>query len=260
MAPDQSSRPPFDLSGHTAFIAGAYGDIGAAISRALIAAGGRVALGGRDAAKLAALTEKLGEHAKAFAFDARDVESIRSAVNAAAAAFGRIDSLVNSVGMFEEERLLEATPESFDAVTAVNYRAAMFLGQAVARVQIEASGGGRQVHLLSVRSQLALRERGYSSYSGSKGALVMLVRQHAAELAPHGITVNGVAPTVVRTPIAEHWFADPERYRKLVERIPLGRVAEVEDVAGAVLFFLAPAAAFVTGQILYVDGGITASQ
>jgi NAD(P)-dependent dehydrogenase (short-subunit alcohol dehydrogenase family) len=116
------------------------------------------------------------------------------------------------------------------------------------------------VHLLSVRSQLGLRGRGYSAYCSSKGGLVMLIKQHAMELAPHGITVNGVAPTVVRTEMARHWLENPATRAQITERIPLGRVADPRDVVGAALFLCAPASDFITGQVVYVDGGITASQ
>ena len=88
----------------------------------------------------------------------------------------------------------------------------------------------------------------------------MLVKQHAMELARHHITVNGIAPTVVRTEMASHWFANPVTAEAIVDRIPLGRVAEPDDIVGAAIFFCAPASAFVTGQVLYIDGGITASQ
>jgi gluconate 5-dehydrogenase len=105
-----------------------------------------------------------------------------------------------------------------------------------------------------------MRGYGYSAYCATKGALVMLVKQHALELAPHGITVNGVAPTVVLTDVARKWREDEARWKALLARIPLGRVAEATDVAAAALFLCAPASDFVTGQVLYVDGGITASQ
>jgi NAD(P)-dependent dehydrogenase (short-subunit alcohol dehydrogenase family) len=246
-----STKDMFDVAGRSAFVAGAYGDLGAAIARALAASGARVAIAGRDEAKLARLADDIGDAALPVTLEARSVDSIRAAVERASAALGGIDFLVNSIGIFEEERILDATPQSFDRVTSINYRAAMFLAQAVARVQIERRTPGRHVHLLSVRAQLGMPGRGYSSYCGSKGGVAMLVRQHAVELAPYGITVNAVAPTVVRTVMAEHWFADPVRKEKLLSRIPLGRAAEVDDVAGAVLFFLAPAASFVTGQLLY---------
>jgi gluconate 5-dehydrogenase len=136
----------------------------------------------------------------------------------------------------------------------------MFLGQAVARHQIAAGRGGRQVHLLSVRAALGLRARGYSAYCSTKGGIAMLIKQHAMELAPHGITVNGVSPTFVYTEMIRHVMENEAFRRTLLERIPLGRIADPKDVVGPALFFAAPASSFVTGQNLFVDGGITASQ
>jgi gluconate 5-dehydrogenase len=203
------SKDFFDFRGRTAFVAGAYGDLGAGVARALAASGARVAIAGRDERKLAKLAKEIGDAALPVTLDVADADAIGPAVERAAHALGGLDFLVNSVGIFEEERLLDATPASFDRVTSVNYRAAMFLAQAAARVQVARRTPGRIVQLLSVRAQLGMPNRGYSSYCGSKGGLAMLVKQHAVELAPHGITVNGVAPTVVRTVMAEHWFADP---------------------------------------------------
>ena len=253
----------FDLAGKSAFVPGGYGGIGEAIAWGLARHGAAVAVGGRDAAKaqaLAAALREQGHKAIGVAVDAHSVASIRAAVDAAAGAFGRLDILMNCVGIQREQALLEVTEEAFDEVVAVNLKAAMFLGQAVARHQVAASRGGKQVHLLSVRAMLGLRDRGYSAYCSTKGGLALLVRQHAVELARHRITVNGVAPTVVRTPMASHWLTNPATATAIVERIPLGRVGEPEDVVGAALFFCAPASDFITGQVLYVDGGLTATQ
>lgn len=258
IAADSSGRDHFD--GKVALVAGGYGGIGDAVARALVARGATVVVAGRDASRGEALASALGGDSSSVVLDARDIASIRSAVVRAAERHGGIDYLVNSLGTQQIEPLVDVTEEAFDRVLEVNLKAAMFVAQAVARVQIAAGRGGGHVHILSVRAQLGMRDRGYSAYCSSKGGLALMVKQHAVELARHGITVNGVAPTVVRTPMANDWLADPEIYRKLIERIPLGRIAEVEDVSGPTLFFLSAAARFVTGQILYVDGGITATQ
>ncbi len=253
----------FDLAGKVAFVPGGYGGIGEAIVRGLARHGARVVVAGRDAVKANALATKLrdeGMTASGCAMDARSVDSIRAAVDGAVAEFGGVDILMNCVGIQREQPLQEVTEEAWDAVVDVNLKAAMFTAQAVARHQVAAGRGGRHVHLLSVRAQLGLRDRGYSAYCSTKGGLAMLVRQHAVELARHRITVNGIAPTVVRTDMARHWFADPVTAKAIVERIPLGRAGEPDDIVGAAIFFCAPASDFVTGQILYIDGGITASQ
>lgn len=246
----------FDLKGRLAFVPGGYGGIGDPICRAMAACGAKVVVAGRDGKKARALAKKIGRGAEGIALDVSDVAAIRECVRT----LGRVDILMNCVGIQKEQAMTEVTEEAYDEVYRTNLKSAMFLAQAVAKLQIKAKRGGRQIHLLSVRSQLGLRGRGYSAYCSTKGGLVMLIRQHASELGRHGICVNGIAPTVVRTEMAAHWLKNPKTRAWLKERIPLGRIAEPEDITGAALFFAAPASAYVTGQILYVDGGITASQ
>jgi gluconate 5-dehydrogenase len=226
-----------------------------------------VALAGRSADKADACAGTLraeGHDAIGLAMDARRVVDIRSAVHQVQRHFGHLDLLVNCVGIQREQRLAEVSEEAFDEVLQVNLKAAMFLAQAAATAQVAAieagRAPGRQVHLLSVRAQLGMLGRGYSAYCASKGALVMLIRQHAVELCAHGICVNGVAPTVVRGEMGSHWLDNPATAGALLQRIPLARVAEAEDVVGATLYFCSPGAAFVTGQVLYLDGGLTATQ
>ncbi|MEP7070352.1 MAG: SDR family oxidoreductase [Usitatibacter sp.] len=253
----------FDLKGKRAFVPGGYGGIGAAIARGLAEAGASVAVAGRSAEKAGALAARLaaeGHQAWGLAMEANDVASIRAAVDAAARSMGGLDLLVNCVGFNREEKLAEVSVDAFDEIYRVNLRSAMFVAQAAATHQIAGGRGGKQVHLLSVRSMLGMRGYGYSAYCATKGALVMLVKQHALELAEHGITVNGIAPTVVLTDAAGKWKSDPGRWEKLLERIPLGRVADPVDIVGSAVFFCSRASDFVTGQVLYLDGGITASQ
>ena len=239
------------LRGKIAFVPGGYGGLGAAICHGLADEGAKIIVAGRNAAKAQALARKI--RGIGVALDVLDVRSIRESLKSVK----RIDLFVNCAGVQREQKLEDVTEDAWDEVVGTNLKAAMFLAQAVAKRQRR---GGKQVHLLSVRAQLGLRGRGYSAYTSAKGGLAMLVRQHACELAPRGICVNGVAPTVVRTRMGAHWLKNPKTRAWLEERIPLGRVAEPRDVVGAVLFFCSPASDYVTGQILYVDGGITASQ
>jgi NAD(P)-dependent dehydrogenase (short-subunit alcohol dehydrogenase family) len=154
------------IAGKVAFVAGGYGGIGEAVARALAHRGATVIVAGRDADKAHSLAAALcasGGEASGVAFDARDVASIREAVTEAAERHGGIDFLVNSAGTQQIEPLVDVSEEAFDRVLDVNLKAAMFLAQAVARVQIAASRGGRHVHLLSVRAQLGMRDKGYSA-------------------------------------------------------------------------------------------------
>jgi gluconate 5-dehydrogenase len=250
------------LDGKVALVPGGYGGIGEAICRGLAAVGAKVAVTGHNAEKTNALADTLtseGYDAYAATFEASDVGQIRAMVDDVAGHFGRLDILVNCVGLNREQPADEVTEEMFDYVYQVNLKSALFLAQASAKY-MKQNGGGKQVHLGSVRTLLALRGRGYAAYTATKGGLGIMCKQLAAEWAPDNINVNVVAPTFVRTEMVAAMLNDPVFYNPLIERIPLGRVAEAEEVMNATLFFVTPASDFITGQILYLDGGITATQ
>lgn len=253
----------FDISGKRVFLPGGYGAIGEAISTAMARHGARVVIAGPDenrAKSLAGRINDVGGDAHGLSLDARNVEDIVRATDKAVSLLGGIDILVNCVGIQREQRLMEVTEETFDDVYETNLKSAMFLAQSVARDQIARGEGGRQIHLLSVRSQLALRDRGYSAYCATKGGLVMLVKQHAMELAPHNITVNGVAPTFIQSDRIKRHLDTPGFRDFILERNPLGRIGDPLEVAGQVITFAAPAGSYMSGQIVFIDGGVTASQ
>ncbi len=253
----------FDLNGVRVFLPGGYGALGEAIAWGFAQRGASVAIAGPSPERAEALAAKLceaGSTAIGLSLNARRTEEIGAAVDHVVDHFGGIDVLINCVGIQREQSLLDVTEEVFDEVYETNLKSAMFLAQAVARHQIEAGRGGRHIHLLSVRSSLALRDRGYSAYCATKGGLLMLVKQHAMELAPHNITVNGVAPTFIKSDrIRPH--LEREEFRQFIfERNPLGRIGDPVEVVGQVIAFAASSGSYMTGQIVYVDGGVTASQ
>jgi gluconate 5-dehydrogenase len=253
----------FGLRGKVAVVPGGYGGIGEAVCRGLAAAGAKIAVGGRSIERTRALADALkadGYEAYPAAFDATDVAQIRATMDEVATYFGRIDILVNCIGLNREEKATEITEENFDTVLTGNLKSALFLAQAAAKHMIAGGRGGKQVHLGSVRTLLALRGRGYAAYCAAKGGLSIMCKQLAAEWAPDKINVNVVAPTFVRTDQVAHMLSDPTFYANLTARIPLGRIAEPEEVMQAALFLVSPASDFITGQTLYLDGGITATQ
>ncbi len=254
----------FRLDGKVALVTGGYGGIGSAVCSGLAAAGARVAVAGRDADKAKACASAIrdgGRRGRGRGLRRALATDTRRMVDEVAARWGRLDILVNTVGGNQRAELADdVTEEGFGHVMTLNLTSAMFQSQAAARHMIAGGRGGKQVHIGSVRSLLALRGKGFSAYCAAKGGLSILCKQLAAEWAPHNITVNMMSPTFVRTPQGERFLTDPAFYQSVVGRIPLGRIGETEDVVGAVLFFVSPASNFVTGQTLYLDGGITATQ
>lgn len=251
------------MDSKVALVTGGYGGIGQVVCRSLASLGAKVAVAGHNPGKAQSTVDSLqqdGAHAFAVGFDAGSVSETQRMADEVARHFGQIDILVNCIGTHREEKAEETTEENFDHVLDVNLKGAMFQAQAVARHMIRQGKGGKQVHMGSVRTLLGLRGRGYAAYCASKGGLAILCKQLAAEWAPHRINVNLVAPTFVRTPLVASMLEDEKFYNGLVARIPLGRIAEPQDVSNAVTFLASPASDFITGQTLYLDGGITATQ
>ena len=252
----------FRLDGRVALVTGGTGGIGLPLSKALAAVGADVAVVGRTADRTAIASAEIGQDALSVVADMTVKADANRAVAETVERFGRIDILVNGVGGGITEVLSPAHefPENdWRWVMALNLDSALFPSQAAAAAMIEEGHSGSILNISSVRGQLALRA-GFSPYVAAKGAMNMLTKQHAVEWAQYGIRVNAISPTFVRTAQVAKMLADEAFYTSLVNRIPLGRIADPEDLIGAALFFCSDASAFVTGQILTLDGGLTACQ
>jgi gluconate 5-dehydrogenase len=255
----------FRLDERVALVAGGSGGIGVRICAALAGVGARVAVAGRSAERLDDARrgiEEAGSEALVITGDMGVKADADAAVVATVERFGRIDVLINAVGGGAGTALYPAEeyPEpEWDRIVDLNLRTTLLPSQAAVRAMIRGGHGGRILNVSSVRGQLGI-DAGFSAYVAAKGALDALTRQQATEWAKHDITVNALSPTFVRTPQVASLLADDAFRERLYARIPLHRIAETDDLVGAVLFFCSDASAFVTGQVLTLDGGLTATQ
>ena len=251
--------PSFDLEGRVALVTGAARGLGRAIAVALANAGADVALGLRSpegAAEVVAAVEARGRRCLPLAMDVLDLEQVRSAVQATASQLGRLDILVNNAGVAESNMAVDVTVDEFDRTVAVNLKGTFFASQAAARIMISQSYG-RIVNVSSQAGFVALPTE--SVYCMTKAGIAHLTKCLAVEWGPHGITVNGVAPTFIRTPGTDAALSDPAFERDVTERIAaLHRIGEPVEVAGAVVFLASAAASLITGETILIDGGWTA--
>jgi gluconate 5-dehydrogenase len=255
----------FRLDGRVALVAGGSGGIGVRVCAALADVGADVGVIGRRAEGLEQArqaVEAAGRTALVLEGDMTKEADARRVVRETVDRFGRLDVLINGIGGGAGAALYAAheyPEQKWDWILDLNLRTQYLVSKAAAAAMIELGNGGRVLNISSVRGQLGLRA-GYSAYVAAKGAMNALTRQYATEWAQYGITVNAISPTFVRTPQVESMLADRAFYEGLVTRIPLGRIADPDDLVGAVLFFCSDAASFVTGQVLTLDGGLTATQ
>lgn len=245
--------PSFDLSGKRALVTGASSGIGLGCAVALAEAGAHVVCAARRADALAdvvaAMTDQ-GWSAEAMPLDQSDIEAVNAAFDAP------YDIVLNSAGLARHGPSMETQPDDFDAVVGINLKGAYFLSTAAARALTRTGKPGSIIHISSQMGHVGGIDR--AVYCATKHGVEGMVKAMAIEWGKAGIRINTVCPTFVRTAFTEKSFQDPERYAWIMDKIKLPRVAEVEDIMGAVLFLASDASAMVTGTSMLIDGGWTA--
>ncbi len=247
----------FKLEGKVAVVTGASGGIGKAIAMALAAHGADLLLAGRnpDKTKQAAVEAAAsGRKAVPCSLEVTSRDSAELMAEAALKEFGRIDILVNSAGMNIRKEVLSISDADWDQVLTTNLKGVLYCCQAVGKHMVQQQYG-KIVNVASISSLLGHPARG--AYAASKGGLIQLTRVMATEWAPYHVNVNAISPSAVDTPFIDGLKKDRHRLDRELERIPLGRIAVPEDVAGAAVFLASRAADFITGQNLFIDGGRT---
>lgn len=247
--------PTMRLDGTVAVVTGAGRGIGRACAMALAEAGAETVLMSRSADELEALAETIrgeGGTARVMVCDVTDTSQIEESLGA----LDRIDTLVNNAGMNIPEPFFDVTEDHFDRIMTLNVRATFMMSQAVARRMTEAGRGGAIINMSSQMGHVGAPNR--TVYCTSKHAMEGMTKAMAVELAPDKIRVNAIGPTFVLTPASRSYFENPAFTKDTLSRIPMGELAELEDIMGAIVFLASPAAALITGASLVIDGGWTA--
>ena len=249
----------FSLEGQVALITGASRGIGLALAKGLAEAGAKVVLAARDIATLGdaqADIQRNGGRCSTLVMDVSDSTSRERAFAELQTREGRLDILVNNAGVEQVKPSLEMDEATWDLIVDTNLKGAFFCAQAAAKL-MQASGGGSILNLCSLTSEVGVP--GATPYGASKSGLLGMTRALATEWASLGIRVNGIGPGYFRTDLTEVFYQDAEWRERMQAKIPLARFGNLEDLAGAAIFFCSPAASYITGQVLYVDGGYLAS-
>jgi gluconate 5-dehydrogenase len=249
----------FDISGRVALVTGSSAGIGLALAKGLAEAGATVVVNGRDAAKVEAARAELsavGLKAHAMPFDVTDPAAAEAAMGRIEREVGPVAILVNNAGIQRRMPLDEFPEETWRELMTTNLDSVFYVAKAVARRMIPRKAGAI-VNICSVQSELG--RPNIAPYTASKGAVKMLTKGMAIDWGKHGIRVNGLGPGYFRTELNKALVADEKFSGWLTGRTPLGRWGEVDELVGACLFLVSPAASFVTGHVLYVDGGVTAT-
>ena len=249
----------FALDGKVALVTGSNRGIGFSLGRGLARAGATVVLNGRDRERTEAAASELvdeGLAASASIADVADRAAVVGEVRRIEDQFGAIDVVVNNAGIQHRAPFVDFPAERFDAIMRANVYGPFFVAQAAAKGMV-ARGRGSIINICSVQSELGRPT--IVPYTASKGAMKMMTKAMAAELGPAGVRVNGLAPGYFRTDLNEELTSDPAFTEWLVGRTPLGRWGEMEELLGAAIFLASDASSFVTGQMIYVDGGITSA-
>jgi len=246
--------PNFSLTGKVAVVTGAARGIGSAIAWALGRAGAAVGLLGRDLGAVGERALELSDAgliARAYAADVEDAAGTDAALGRVLAHMGRLDILINNAGVEQLCASLDVTEAIWDRIVGTNLKGAFFTAQAAARRMTE---GASIVNICSLTSEAGVA--GAAPYGASKSGLVGMTRALATEWAGRGIRVNGIGPGYFRTALTEVFYQDAAWQNTLLAKIPLRRFGQLEDLGGAAVFLCSPAAAYITGQVLYVDGGM----
>lgn len=253
----------FDLTGKNAVVIGGAGGIGEALARGLVEAGAEVAIASRNESSLKRAQQEIfkqtGKEVRYYIVDASNEPSVEALVAATVKDMGKIDILVNALGLNKKFPAEEFDMDVFNQMLMVNVTGVMMACKHFGKHMI-ANGYGKIINLSSVRGKIATRGAGNAAYCSTKGAVDMLTRQLASEFGPHGITVNAIGPTVTETPMMTEVIKQRggDAYRKAqADSLPMRKMAVPEDCIGSVIFLAAPASDFVTGNVIYPDGGLT---